>query len=744
MDHAIGRFVAGRLLDHANAGGQILQLMRAVAPALPWLAAEIVDAALQYLPEDSSARARALVAAAEALARTPAFDEGWPRQLAVAAAAFANPGGDESQPDQAARKRIIEDLTNVYSRVPIDVGPDEGLILADVQQAMAGTTKTFWRRHRDEPGTAEAIAIAARQLLTVTFRNHHTTAEDETRIQLRGVALPASRWTREALFTGTRLFAETIQLLPLQMQIEQADKLGNLTRAARGLDGPNGARPSDDMAELAREAQTDLVTRLSALADLPIVVRAALEDELGDVWPDDKNLAEFHDLLSIDAGRWRRDAWNEPAASQRAEAMAHCVLEAEDARAVLDRWATWMVEAQESDTRHSTHILANALSAAASMDPARVARLIDDLLHDPGPLTDQLGWALAVTFDEAEFADERASRLIGSDHEEVRATAVRAVGGSSLAARLDLLTELVNDGSFKVRSAVQGALIHGVELTQTELDLALQACLPNDVDGVAYILWRTTHTNPPVSAVVGTEQVEVIREVVLNAAAEDKLVGHTLQTVFTLTHELDPRLPIDFARARIEQQLVDDRPRDLSAFMRLDPLPHEIRNPVQAAATEDDVSWVLDRIEDSDPASVAHGAIRDLLEWIDDGPIVTERIAVWFASDKESLTYEAERVLGHRLSPDRYRDRARAVLASSASAGLEDRMIRAREPRSWTGTRHRYWRSLRDEFATWIDDKDEALADLGRAGVDYYQRLLDDEPDADPGDDLSEEDEEDA
>jgi hypothetical protein len=130
---------------------------------------------------------------------------------------------------------------------------------------------------------------------------------------------------------------------------------------------------------LAREAQADLVTRLSALADLPIVVRAALEDELGGVWPDDKNLAEFHDLLSI--GGRRRDAWNEPAASQRAEAMAHRVLEAEDARAVLDRWATWMVEAQESGTRHSTHILANALSAAASMDPARVAILIDDLLH---------------------------------------------------------------------------------------------------------------------------------------------------------------------------------------------------------------------------------------------------------------------------------------------------------------------------------------------------------------------------
>lgn len=104
---------------------------------------------------------------------------------------------------------------------------------------MAARTKTFWRRHHDEPGAAAAVAIAARQLLAVTFKSHHTTAEDADRIQLRGLTLPASTWTREALFAGTRLFAETIALLPLRMQIEQAGQLSNWcwTRAPRAVRG---------------------------------------------------------------------------------------------------------------------------------------------------------------------------------------------------------------------------------------------------------------------------------------------------------------------------------------------------------------------------------------------------------------------------------------------------------------------------------------------------------------------------
>ena len=743
-DHPAGRFIAAELLHRAEAGEQVLALTRAVAPALPWLAAEIVDVALTHLPAEPRARARALVAAAEALARTPSFDQGWPRQLAVAAAAFASAGSDETE--EAARKRVSDDLTTVYSRVPIDVGPDEGRILAVVQHEMADTTKSFWRRHRNEPGAAEAVGIAARQLLSVTFDSHYASVEDDRLFHLRGMALPASRWTREALFAGSRLFAETLPRLPLKIQIEQAHKLNNLAQAAGGFHDRFGAHPSDDMAELAREAQTDLVARLRHLSDLPVVVRAALEDELHTVWPDDQELREFHDLLSVTGGRRGREAWDNTAASQRVEDLARRVVEARDATAILARWAAWLGQAQESGYGGwSTHIVASALRAAAIIDPVQMADLLDHLLQEGGPLTAHVVDALAVTFRKADASDQRARRLVASEVEEVRATAARAVGASPLALRLELLTHLIGDPSFRVRSATQAALIYDGALTQTELDLALRACLPRDLDGLTHVLWQVAHKVPPTTAVVGTDQLAMIRNLVLNVAGEDRLDGHALKTVFEFTGALDPRLPIDFARTRIEQQLADDRPRDLSAIMRVDALPRDVRSVVRAAATEDDLIWILDRIEDSDPGNLAHGALRDLLEWLDDGPIVTARVGVWFASGDDRLNYEARRVLNHRLAPDAYRNRARALLTGDVLAELEDAIIEARQPQAWSGTRHRFWRSHRDEFATWVDDEDEALGDVGRAGVAYYQRLLDDEADADPGDDLTENDaEEDA
>jgi hypothetical protein len=744
-DHRLGRFIAQQLLDRARTGEQVLELVRAIAPAIPWLAANIIDSALQHLPVDPKSRTRALVAAAEALERSPSFVEGWPRQMSVAAAAFTEPLADTGDSDQAARDRITDGLTKVYTRIPIDRGPGEGKVLASVQREMATATKKFWRRHRHEPGTAQAVAIAARQLLTVTFSTSYTTAENEMTVQLHGYALPATPFTRETLFAGTELFAETIPLVCLRLQMKQAQKLDNLTRAGRELDGPFGARPSTEMAAMAREAQADLVSRLARLNGLPIVPRAALEDQLGTIWPEDEELREFHDLLSVAGGRRRRDAFDEPAASDRVEDMARRIVEAYEPAAVLNRWARWLHEAQASGDRHwSTHIMASAIRMAAISDPTTMSDVLDEQLRNPSPLTQHLVGALAMTLTQTDEAEQRARRHIHSSHEEVRAAAARAVGASDLHARVAILGELVNDSSWAVRSAVQSGLTHHAGFTQTELDLALQACLPNDTAGLTHIMWRLRHEDSALTAGFGVDQAAIAHRIVLNVAADDRLDGHELQAIFELIDDLAPRLPIEFVKARIEHQVVIERPQDLRTYMRIDALPEEIRNTVSAAATGDDLSWVLDQVESIDSSSPAHGTIRDLLEWLDDGPVVTQRIAGWFTSESEHLRYEAHRVLDHRLSARSYRERARALLAAGVPAEVEDEIIDARQPRFWSGTRHRYWRALRDEFATWMDDPDALVADLGKAGAARYQALLDSEPGSDPGDAISDLDEEDA
>jgi hypothetical protein len=43
-----------------------------------------------------------------------------------------------------------------------------------------------------------------------------------------------------------------------------------------------------------------------------------------------------------------------------------------------------------------------------------------------------------------------------------------------------------------------------------------------------------------------------------------------------------------------------------------------------------------------------------------------------------------------------------------------------------------------------VNDEDEAVADVGRAGGDHYQLLLNEESEPDPRDELNEHDEQDA
>ena len=738
-DHPIADYVAEQLTARARSDPGALELTRAVAPALPSLAASVVDVALEHLSTDTGARARALVAAAEALARTPEFSEGWPRQLAVTQAVFAGPQGDESEPAEAARKKITEELTKVYSRVPLGVGPRDGEILATVQHEMARTTREFWRRHRDEAGAAEAIAIAARQLLTVTFDNHYASAEDERKIHLQGCVLPASPWTSEVLMAGARLFSETLERLDPVLQPEQVGAARNLVRAARGFDAPFGTKVGAEIAAQAQEAEADLVGRLSERAEqLPIVTRAALEDQFGEIWPDDAELHDFHLLFSSRAGRRRRDAWETDGRDARANALSAGLLASDSRAAIIDRWSDWLVEAGQAGSRDlGGGVLSRALELAAKSDSARIHPILDDLLAEPGPMVSHLAPALAATYVESRESKARAERAVGSEHELVRAVAVRAVGWSSLPDRIELVGTMVADGALGVRRAVVDALRFGASFDGPQLDLAIEACLPDDVESLSILVDPIEHASGEQAAQLTDEQAARAAQIVGAAATRDRLEGYELRNIIKSLGAQQPRLAIDFCRARVAHQVADDRERDLYAIMRVDPLPDELRCLVRDAATDDDVRWVFDQIEASDPSNPAHGTLSDLQEWLDDGgTILTERLATWLQSDDDRLRYEAGRLLDHPIDADAFRERARELLRAAPSGDVEDAIISARHPQVWSGTRHRYWRSLRDEFAGWADDCAEDLADVGRAAVAYYERLLEreEEPEED-GDD---------
>jgi hypothetical protein len=412
------------------------------------------------------------------------------------------------------------------------------------------------------------------------------------------------------------------------------------------------------------------------------------------------------------------------------------LLDADDPEAVASRWSRLLVATEQVGRRDlGGWVLSRALQLAAERDRTTLEPVLDRLLPHGDPLIAHVAPALAATYDTA-ASRARAERALASADERVRAVAVRAVGWSPLPDRVRLLAAMARDPSLNVRRAVVDVLRFDADPALGELELALEACLPADVESLVSIIYPLKYRQSEGRAPLDDAQAARAAAVVLAAAARDRLPGRELGTIIEFLAPYQPRLAIEFCRARVTHQQADTRERDLNSLMRIDALPDELRDAVRDSAGEADIVWALDQLAASGPADPAHGTLRDILEWLDYGQaIITDRIAAWHRSENDRLRYEAERVLDHPLSAEAFRERSRQLLRSGGSGPLEDAIVGARHPQFWSGTRHRYWRQLRDEFSAWTEDPDEALAEIGHAAVSYYERLLEDEEQPEEGDD---------
>jgi hypothetical protein len=590
--------------------GSALARVQSLAPGLPWLAVRVVDDALDHLPEDVRARSRALLAASEVLQRTPDFFEGWSRQLAVAAALFA---GD---PEPESVRTIEGHLTGVYKRVPANRGPNDGRTLAGVQEGLADLTLAFWRRQRTEPGTAEAVAAAAQQLLTVTFSTSFMSAEDDRRVMLHGYCLPASSSTRRVLMEGAALLAEALPALSVRRQLKAIDATENLRHAAGGFQGPFGVRVDRPMATLASEVVDDLRTRLAGLGnDLSIVVRSALEDAFESVWPDDVELQEYSELLASRM-QGRHDAYDDDARERRVVALADRLTQAPDGIGVLRKWQGWIADTENAGVReYAPWVVAESLHMAATRDPDQMGRWFDELFDAPGPLVSVVSGALAVVIDRTDDGPRRAAAVANATNAELRALAASALRFSTFERRPALLRTLAADDSETVRNTVVSTVAFGTPLGATELDIGLLACKPDNVQHLTLLLSCRNRSDPD-EALRGltTEQASEARAVILAAARRDPLDGHAFVRAFKLLAETAPRLPIDCARARIGYLREVEDTRELTWAHNIDGLPDEFAAAVRTGACAADVAWVLDEIEATPQAWDRQGGAARFLE----------------------------------------------------------------------------------------------------------------------------------
>jgi hypothetical protein len=714
--------------------GTVLTLARELARGVPSLAVDIIDIALGRLPQAGEQRDRALATASEAIERVGDLMSGWPRQLRIAAAAFQEPVNEKTI------AAVTKPLTSVYQRVPVDRSERDGVLLAGVQRALATLTTDYWKAHAQEPGVAQAVAIASRTLLTLTFESNFTTAENPRSLVMRSHALPGSSHTDAVLTAGAELFCATLLELPVDLQVKQLEGLAQLRRVAKGLPGAYNIQPSEETCKLALKTLSDIERWLAdRLSELPLPVRAeALSVLHGDsnAAVADVTLSEYIMVAHPRPLRRRGQTWQESQEYRIADAdvALQRLRSAESSTDHLDQWATWIEEGQRAiGRRTSSPVIGMALERAAMSDAGQAAGWIRHLIDTESTLLETVMPALAVIFRDPDKGQSLAEEWASHGSARIRALTASALTGSSN--ERSLLERLAGDDDPLVRQGVLSGIRYSPLLEGWRIDIALCAAQDNDMAAVELVLTLAERAadESGTALALSSTQVDRMCEIVLATAADERIES-TYELSRIISQLTDrPRLAFEWATARVTfLARRDEEVRDVESFdtilsMHLDPLPPEILDLLPNTTDEADLSTALDRLgETSSGDTFSFNALTDIVASLDHGHhLVTDRIAEWINRNAEGDEYRASKLLESRLPWEAFTDRARILFNRVKNPRLVATLISVRDPNSWAGSVIPLYEALQEQYSEWSQDEDDKLASAGRHAVARLQRMID-------------------
>jgi hypothetical protein len=708
--------------------GSVLVIAREIARGAPRLATELADLALERLPSSGEQRDRALTAACEAMERVGAIDIGWPRQLAVAAASYAAPTGERT------RTAAINGLASVYQRVPLNTSERDGMLLAAVQRALAQMTVDYWKEHGSEPGVAQAIAIASRTLLTVTFESHFTPADNPKSVVMRSYALPGSSHTDAALTAGAELFCETFWIIPVDLQLKQLECLAGLKRTEKGFPGAFNVQPSDDTRELAVKALRSIERELGGrLSELSLPVRAEVGDLLQAV--PDATVSEYILVAHPRTIRRRGETWEESEERRIADAdeALRLLRDADSATDRLDLWATWRDQGHAAMGRPtSSPVIGMALERAAIADPTQSAGWIRHLIETKSSLLNTAVPALAVVFRSAADGRQLATEWAAHASPEVRALVAMAVPGSP--GERPLLEGLAADMNDAVRDAVLGSIRYAPDLEEWRIDTALRASRSDDTSGVHLVLSLLDRASSGDGSEVflTPHQVQRIREIVLATAAEKRLHNaYELSSIFAQLAGYEPGITLDWISARLESLERFDAEligANVEEYMQVEPMPPEIIAHFAGLADASDLSALLESYGRVATNVFGFTDLVSIIASIDHGASdVTRHMIEWLERDGDGDSYRVAKLLENPLTWEQFTDRARELLTHARSPRLIADLVGAREPMSWSGSRIPHLEAAKEQYAKWSDDHDDALAAAGRQAVARFDQMIEGE-----------------
>jgi hypothetical protein len=708
---------------------------RGIARGVPTLAADLIDIALERLPPPGERRDQALILASDAIERVGDFALGWPRQLRIATAAFGEHAGDKTI------KAVTKGLLSVYQRVPVDHSGQDGFLLAGVQRALATLTTDYWKAHSKEPGVAQAIAIASRTLLTLTFESNFTSAENPKSLVMRSHALPGSSHTEAVLAAGAELFCETLPELPVDLQVKQLEGLAQLQRVAKGLPGAYNFLPSDETCTLARKTLSGIERWLAdRLPELPLPLRAEALSVLhgnSNAAVTDAGLSEYIMVAHPRPLRRRGQTWEESQQYRIADAdvALQRLRNAENSTDHLDQWATWIEEGQRAIGRRTlSPVIGMTLERAAMSNPDQAADWIRYLIDTESALLETVIPALAVIFRDADKGQSLAEEWASHKSARIRALTASALPGSP--SERVLLERLADDTDPLVRQGVLNGIRYSPLLEGWRIDVALRAAQDNDMTAVELVLTLLERAadESDNTLTLGSTQVDRMCQIVLATAAEERIEStYELSRIISQLATDRPRLAFEWVTARVK--FLAQRDKDLRNIenidtilsTHLDPLPPEMLELLPKTTNETDLRAVLDRFGDTSSAdSFSFNALADIVASLDSGhDLITARIVEWLGRRADDDEYRVSKLLESRLTWETFSDRARVLLQRVDDQRLVATLITARDPMSWAGSAIPLYEALQEQYSEWSQDDDDRLASAGQHATARFQRMID-------------------
>jgi hypothetical protein len=724
-------------------------LIAALAGSRPVRAQQLADQLLKRIASSGESPSKPVLnRLREGALRMADFKRSWRLLLSLAAA---------STHEREALRSIGDAMADTYKRLPED---DEasGAILASVQATLARETRRFWGKR--QPGAANAVALAVKPMLMVTFAVTRQSADDPMAYELGARILPDSDYTARAVKAGADLAAEVFGELSPRDQLGLMETLGWATNVAAGFRvamGQPAPMPGRLLLDRALERVDNALAESLETLELPVRAAAydyllkrksyrrklaneALEDgsisehehQIGGVAVPVTN-SELEEYIFVIANREIGPLDHErPDVRQRYERklaqageFAQGLAAESDWHGRVDRWSAWWqsrleIEGPKANLGQAPGMIIDAL---ANGDPERGADLIDHLIESESILRSSTTAAMQRLIEKNLF--DRWAAWLSADP-MTRAALARALGSFPQEVAQAPMKVLAFDDDPGVREAATSALIFSGKLEKWRIDLALGAlALHPDIEGIDHLLHLIDdQAGESTGQRFDPTQLHLLESAILATASSGRIESYQLADALRRAEtELDG-LVMRWIWKRIEALETMERAGQTHLW-DVDFLDEELRPLVGEVAGPEDLSRAIELFTQLNERSSTRADVATVIDWIDPGSEKVTKLMVELLGDADRAWLARSHLMELTLD-----DEARERRALAFATRLDEPLIPLLDliagtlPRSWSGSYVPHLERGLSLAEDWAKSDDPELAAAGHEAAKSYRRRI--------------------